>query len=168
MNFVFDSVERFIAGTVGEPGDRAFFIQARNSSRLITVALEKSQVSVLADRLEILINDLRKADFSLIIETKARDDATLEPPIDAQFEVGAISINWDEVRRLINIELFEIQSDESSEASSLKVCLDLGMCQAFIARSRALVRAGRLPCPFCGLPIDPQGHLCPRANGYRR
>ena len=44
----------------------------------------------------------------------------------------------------------------------------LGKAVAFAQRSKALVNAGRLPCPFCGIPIDPRGHLCPRANGYRR
>lgn len=168
MSFVFESVERFIAGTVGEPGERAFFIQARNGARLVTVALEKAQVAVLAERLEIVIKDLRKNDFSLVTNRGPRDDAALEQPIDAEFEVGAISIAWDEEGKSMSIEFFEIQSDETHVELSLKVSINLGMCEAFIQRSKALVRAGRTPCPFCGIPIDPQGHLCPRANGYRR
>ncbi|MCB1239503.1 MAG: DUF3090 family protein, partial [Tetrasphaera sp.] len=35
-------------------------------------------------------------------------------------------------------------------------------------RAGALVAAGRPPCPFCGQALDPSGHICPRANGYRR
>ena len=168
MSFVFDAVERFIAGTVGEPGERAFFIQARNGARLISVALEKAQVSALAERLEFVVNDLKKNGFSQMSNRQARDDGPLEQPIESEFDVGAISIAWDGESKVMGIEFFEISTEGSQTNLSLKVSIDLGMCDAFVQRSKALIRAGRIPCPFCGIPIDPQGHLCPRANGYRR
>ncbi len=40
--------------------------------------------------------------------------------------------------------------------------------RAFCKRAQAVVAAGRPPCQFCGGPMDPAGHLCPRANGFRR
>ena len=168
MSFFFDSVERFVAGTVGQPGERAFFIQARNSNRLVTVAIEKLQVAALAERLEIIINDLRKNDSDIRQLTNEVDDAPLELPIDSEFEVGSISMSWDESSQLISIELFEIATDEAENQDYSRVNLSISMCSAFIKRSKALIAAGRLPCPFCGIAIDPQGHLCPRANGYRR
>jgi uncharacterized repeat protein (TIGR03847 family) len=66
------------------------------------------------------------------------------------------------------VELFEITTEEEEPENCLRVSLNLSECDAFVKRSKALIGAGRLPCPFCGIPIDPQGHLCPRANGYRR
>ena len=168
MSFIFNSVDRFIAGTVGEPGERAFFIQAQNGARLVTLALEKAQVAALAERLAIVINDLRRSDFSLHIRDTPRDDAPLHTPIESEFEVGAISLAWDESVSKMSIELFEITTADEEANISLKVALDLSQCDAFVKRSKALVSAGRLPCPFCGMPIDPKAHLCPRANGYRR
>lgn len=168
MSFVFESVERFVAGTVGQPGERAFFIQARNGNRLVTVAVEKLQVAALAERLEIIVNEFRKNDMNIRLLTTEIDDAPLELPIESEFEVGSISISWDESNKLMSIELMEILTDEVETDNILKVQLSISMCNAFIKRSKALVNAGRLPCPFCGMPIDPQGHLCPRANGYRR
>lgn len=168
MSFIFDSVDRFVAGTVGEPGERAFFIQAHSGARLVTIALEKVQVAALAERLSIVINDLRRNDFSLSIRDLPRDDAALDTPIEAEFEVGSISMAWDESESRMSIELFEIVAPDEESANSLKVALDIAQCRAFVKRSKALVSAGRLPCPFCGFPIDPQAHLCPRANGYRR
>ena len=168
MSFEFESVDRFIAGTVGEPGERAFFIQARSTQRLVTVALEKNQVSALAQRLEIVMADLLKNDFSLHVVQQLRDDAPLETPIESEFEVGAISLAWDQADSTMSIELFEVATSENEPLNSLKVRLELSACDAFVKRSKALVKAGRLPCPFCGIPIDPQAHLCPRANGYRR
>lgn len=168
MSFFFESVERFVAGTVGQPGERAFFIQARNGNRLVTVAVEKLQVAALAEQLEIVINDFRKKDTNIRFLTTEMDDGPLELPIESEFEVGSISISWDESTKMMSIELMEILTNEVETHNFLKVQLSLSLCNAFIKRSKALVSAGRLPCPFCGMPIDPQGHLCPRANGYRR
>ena len=162
MSFIFESVERFIAGTVGEPGERAFFIQARFGTRLVTVALEKVQVAALAERLEMVINNLRRSDPSLRALPTPRDAEALE------FEVGAISIAWDENVEKMSVELFEITTAQEEAQNSLKIFADISTCMAFVKRSQALVNAGRLPCPFCSIPIDPVGHLCPRANGYRR
>ena len=168
MSFIFNSVDRFVAGTVGQPGERAFFIQARKGARLTTVSLEKAQLSALTQRLEIVLNDLRKADFSLRITALPIDDGPLEVPIESEFEIGAISLSWDQSATTMNIELFELTTEDSEAEASLRVQLDISMCDAFIKRSKSLIHAGRPSCPLCGLPIDPQAHLCPRANGYRR
>jgi len=168
VSFEFESLERFVAGTVGQPGERAFFIQARDGKRLVTVAVEKLQVAALAERLEIIIKDFRKNDSNVRLLTSEIDDAPLELPIESEFEVGSISISWDDSKKLMNIEFLEIDTGEIETLNSLRVQLEISMCNSFIKRSKALISAGRLPCPFCGIPIDPQGHLCPRANGYRR
>ena len=168
MSFLFDSVDRFVAGTVGQPGERAFFIQAKSGVRLVTVALEKAQVAALAQRLEIVVSDLRKNGLSRLLSSESRDDAPLDTPIEPEFEVGAISMAWDETQSLMIVELFEITSEEEEPDNRLRVSLNLSECDSFVKRSKALIGAGRLPCPFCAIPIDPQGHLCPRANGYRR
>ena len=168
MSFIFNSVDRFVAGTVGQPGERAFFIQVRKGARLTTVALEKTQVSALAERLETVLNDLRKTDFSLRITALPTDDGPLEVPIESEFEVGTISLSWDHSDSTMSIELFELTSEDVEAKTSLRVQLSISMCDAFIKRTKALVGAGRPACPFCGLPVDPQSHLCPRANGYRR
>ena len=85
--------------------------------------------------------------------------------------VGAISITWDGEQQRIIIELYSINdSDDSEEAedADLVFWLTISQAQGFVWRTNAVVNAGRLPCPFCAIPIDPRGHLCPRANGYRR
>jgi uncharacterized repeat protein (TIGR03847 family) len=168
VSFEFKSIDRFVSGTVGQPGEREFFIQARQHTRLVTVAVEKLQVAALAERLEIVIRDLRRNDFSLRLSKLPTDDAPLDTPIESEFEVGAISLAWDEVENKMSIELFEIAAQDEESENSLKVSLSLDQCNAFVTRSKALVNAGRPPCPFCGISIDPQGHLCPRSNGYRR
>jgi len=169
MKYEFTRPERFVAGTVGEPGERAFYLQIRSSSRLFSVAVEKAQVQAMSARLDVMINEVRKANPLLTIEKLPIDDAPLESPIDAEFQVGAMSLAWDEETQLISIELFELEDDEEEgEGEVVEINISVGMAASFAARSKAVVNAGRLPCPFCGIPIDPRGHLCPRANGYRR
>ena len=169
MRHEFSRPERFIAGTVGEPGERAFYIQVRTPSRLFSVAVEKAQVQAITARLDVMISEIRKSNPLINIEKFPLDDAPLESPVDAEFQVGAMSLAWDEESALISIQLYELEEDEEdSEGEVVEINISIGMAAAFSSRSKAVVNAGRLPCPFCGIPIDPRGHLCPRANGYRR
>ena len=169
MKHEFTRPERFVSGTVGEPGERAFYLQVRSNSRLFSVAVEKAQVQAMSARLEVMIAEIRKANPLIAIEKLPIDDASLESPIEAEFQIGAMSLAWDEESKLICIELFELEDDEEeSEGEVVELNITLAAAAAFAARAKAVVNAGRLPCPFCGIPIDPRGHLCPRANGYRR
>jgi uncharacterized repeat protein (TIGR03847 family) len=169
MRYVYEDPDRFIAGTVGEPGERAFFIQAKSSGRITSVALEKAQVQAIAARLEVMVAQVRKSDSLIPVIKSPIDDAPLDSPIDAEFQVGAISLAWNEQTQRICLELYELENEEEdSEGEILEVNVSLGIALSFVSRSKAVVNAGRLPCPFCSIPIDPRGHLCPRANGYRR
>ena len=169
MKYEFTTPERFVAGTVGEPGERAFYLQIRSNARLFSVAVEKAQVQAISARLEVMVAEIRKSNPLMIMEKLPIDDAPLESPIDAEFQIGAMSLAWDEESTLICVELFELEDDEEdSEGEVVEINITVAMAAAFAARSKAVVNAGRLPCPFCGIPIDPRGHLCPRANGYRR
>lgn len=175
----YDPVDRFVVGTVGEPGERSFFLQARSGNRLTSVLLEKSQVIAIADRLEILLRELRRVDPALVIERVAPDDQPLETPIMEEFRVGLVSLSWLSDREMVSIELQavnenapeseEVFADDDSDAPDLlRVILTPSQTDAFVKRATVVVNAGRPPCPFCGLALDPQGHVCPRANGYRR
>ena len=177
---LFDPVERFVAGTVGQPGERTFLIQARQGSRLISVSCEKSQVQALADRLVYMIREIKQSDPTIVISRLMRDDAPLETPIEEEFRVGVIGIAYDSSRQLIQIDLQAIsESDESEpdfidvddlsgDQDILRVLIPPSVADQFSKRALSVVNAGRQPCPFCGGPIDLRGHLCPRANGYRR
>jgi uncharacterized repeat protein (TIGR03847 family) len=169
VRHIFTNPERCVAGTIGEPGEREFFIQARSKGRVCSVAIEKAQVQAIAQRLELIVAEVRKSQPLISITSEPQDDAPLETPVDEEFQVGAISLAWNEETQLIVFELYELEDDEQdNEGQVLEISFSLGMAVAFAQRSKALVNAGRLPCPFCSIPIDPRGHLCPRANGYRR
>jgi uncharacterized repeat protein (TIGR03847 family) len=169
VRHIFTNPERCVAGTVGSPGERAFFVQAREKNRIVSVALEKAQVQAIANRLELIVAEVRKSSPLISVTTEPQDDAPLDTPVDEEFQVGSISLAWNEAEQLLSFELYELEDDEQeAEGQVLEINFSLGMALAFAQRSKAVVNAGRLPCPFCGIPIDPRGHLCPRANGYRR
>lgn len=188
----FEEPERFVAGTVGEPGQRTFFLQAREGSRVTSVALEKQQVSILAERVDLLLDEaLRRSGGDAAIPAVAplgsNDGGPLEQPIVEEFRVGTITLTWDADEQRVVIELFpvaeesvvmESYDDEEAEEPEIHleveaeevliVKLDPAYARAFVQRAQSVVSAGRPPCQFCGNPLDPDGHLCPRANGFRR
>jgi uncharacterized repeat protein (TIGR03847 family) len=177
----FDPPERFVAGTVGEPGGRTFFLQARTGPRLVSVALEKQQVAVLAERIDELLDEVMAstASSTLIpaVAPMGLDDAEpLEQPIDEQFRAGTMTLSWDPALARVVIEVFpltdtveeEEPEEEGEPAEVFLVRLEAGPARAFVKRAALVIEAGRPDCPFCGNPIDPDGHLCVRANGFRR
>ena len=169
MRYEIFAPDRFIVGTVGAPGERAFYVQAKKDKQVFSVAIEKDQVRAILARLEIIIAGIKRSNPFEIVENIAPDDQPLDSPVDAIFVTGAISISWDDQIKVVNFEFYEITSqDEDEESEILVISVKLGAAQSFLQRSKAVVNAGRLPCPFCSIPIDPRGHLCPRANGYKR
>ncbi len=180
---LFDRPARFIAGTVGQPGDRTFFLQATGSGRTVSVSLEKVQVSLLADRLEELLGEVQRRLGVEVAETAAPgvagdDNEPLDTPVDEEFRVGAMGLAWDGDAELVVVEA-QAAGDEPADESTiledveegpdvLRVRITSAEARAFVERARRVVSAGRPPCPLCGLPLDANGHICPRQNGYRR
>jgi uncharacterized repeat protein (TIGR03847 family) len=166
----FDKPDRFIVGTIGAPGEREFYFQIRQGNELVSLATEKSQAAALAERVTTIIREIKKSAPLSAVKPASPDDQPLELPLDSEFVVGAIGIAFDPSLLEIEISFRAEQSDEDDEDSGpvVEIHLDLSMALGFAQRTMALVAAGRPLCPFCISPIDPRGHLCPRANGYRR
>ena len=169
--FIFDEPDRFVPGTVGEPGDRTFYLQARKGRAVVSVVVEKSQVAVLAARMSELLTvvDHAPADF-----TPIADDAPLDQPLVEVFRVGAMALAWDPTRQRVMIEAqtedaggeyLEAADDDDEGPDLMRVRLEPDQAHAFVGRAERLVASGRPTCPYCGEPLDPAGHFCARANG---
>ncbi len=183
--YIFDPPERFIAGTVGQPGERTFFLQARDGGRLASVVLEKVQVAVLAERLGQLLSELDRRGIPGAHEAVEADlgdtDLDLGPldePIVEAFRAGTLTLGWDGGADRILVEARaqdedgesvdpDEDDDEDEEGPDLlRVRLTLTAARAFVDRATRVVSSGRSPCPLCGSPLDPRGHICPRRNGH--
>jgi uncharacterized repeat protein (TIGR03847 family) len=202
--FVFDDPDRFVTGTVGRPGQRTFFLQAIQGSRIASVTLEKVQVSVLADRVAAILTELARRGVSGATDVTATgdDDRPLDEPLREEFRVGTLTISWDSDEAELLVEARSLgdddeeedddaEDDDEEEASLaadeadedddddddvpdespigpdvLRVRLSPAMAMGFAQRARRIVGSGRPPCPFCGQPLNPEGHICARKNGY--
>jgi uncharacterized repeat protein (TIGR03847 family) len=174
---VFRQPERFVAGTVGEPGDRSFYLQAIEDARTISVLLEKQQVSVLADRISALLQEVaRRFGDEVPDEGGGSDLDPLAVPLEEEFRVGTMGLGWDADSRSIVVELLAVTDEEIDESvvlddteegpDALRVFLSPVQARAFADRAERVVSAGRPPCPLCAEPLDPEGHVCVRLNGY--
>lgn len=183
-----------MAGTVGVPGQRTFLLQAREGRRIVSVVLEKAQVAVLADRLGHLLDELQGARLQLsdggaspapsapdggLPAMESPDlPAPLDEPLNEAFRAAALTLGWDAGAQRILIEarseaaetdeeLAELLDDEAEDGPDLfRVRLEPDAARVFADGALAVVNAGRPPCPLCGRPLDPQGHICPRRNGH--
>lgn len=178
---VFRTPDRFVAGTVGEPGERSFYLQAIDEARIVSVLLEKEQVSVLAERLSALLDEVARRFGAEVPDEVVAEDLDTEPlrtPVEQEFRVGTMGLGWDAESKAVVVELLAVTEEEVDEAvvlddteegpDAVRVFLSPEQARAFTSRAERVVSAGRKPCPLCAEPLEPEGHICPRQNGYRR
>ncbi|MBI3227308.1 MAG: DUF3090 domain-containing protein [Mycolicibacterium cosmeticum] len=177
---VFRTPDRFVAGTVGQPGNRTFYLQAVHDQRVISVILEKQQVAVLAERISALLLEInRRFGTPIPPDTGVVDDLNpLVTPVDVEFRVGTMGLGWDSEAQTVVVELLAVSEtefdasvvlDDAEEGpDAVRVFLSPESAREFANRSNRVISAGRAPCPLCDEPLDPEGHICVRTNGYRR
>jgi uncharacterized repeat protein (TIGR03847 family) len=183
--FVFELPDRFATGTIGEPGNRAFFLQARDGRRVVSVGLEKAQVAVLAERLGALLVELDKR--GIVKDSPAPiepDEKPLDEPLNEAFRATTLTLGWDVDAEQVLIEarapdeeedaeseteaegIVELDDDDEDGPDLLRVRLTADAARTFVERAFRVIRSGRPPCPLCGNPLDATGHICPRKNGH--
>jgi uncharacterized repeat protein (TIGR03847 family) len=175
----FSHPRRFVVGTVGQPGDRTFFLQVTDDGDPVSLICEKEQASVLAEKIVELLDDIRRRGIEVPEEHDEADVDTepLSQPIEPEFRIVSMGIGWDGADGSVVIEAHgesetdevpDIGDDAGDGPDTVRVRMTPEYALAFSVRASRVVAAGRPQCPFCHLPIDPDGHICPRANGYRR
>jgi uncharacterized repeat protein (TIGR03847 family) len=169
-SFELQAPDHFTAGAVGAPGQRVFYVQAREAGAVITLKAEKEHVRGLAEYLEGLL-----AKTPVASEEIPRDLGLLEP-ITPAWAVGAIGVGYDEAEDRVLVvanELVERDENEEEapeggpEGATARFRVTRAQAARFVERARALMQASRPTCQVCGGPIDPGGHLCPRRNGHK-
>lgn len=165
----FDWPDRLVVGTVGLPGERSFYIQARDGRRVTSVALEKEQSAVLADKIDELLDEVATVEdnrFSVppSAPTELRDGAPLDQPVEPEFRAGALSLGFDPATAQVVIEAYPIDDeieiiaetgDDGEEieavveipepAELFQVKIPVGTARAFVERTREVVASGRPP-----------------------
>jgi uncharacterized repeat protein (TIGR03847 family) len=170
-----DSIDALGAGAVGEPGQRAFYIQARSESAQLTVLVEKEQVALLASEAVAFLDriaDQYPEDLIALPETVAE----LHEPTVPLFRARMIGLGFDPERELVLIELREHSDDDDEEEGDdapaveheegyvARIYATRPQVRAMAAHGAGAVAAGRPLCELCSQPLDPAGHRCPRWN----
>jgi len=168
--------DRIVVGTIGLPGARTFYLQVRAGKQIVSIALEKQQSALLAEKIDEILDQLITLEgnpFSVPTSTPIElvDNDQLEA-VQEQFRTGAMSLGWDPTTAQVVIEAYPIadvdadDNDEpldeggANESEMLLVRMPVGTARAFAKRTREIVGAGRPTCSLCGYPIDADGHIC--------
>ncbi|HZP90651.1 MAG TPA: DUF3090 family protein [Actinomycetota bacterium] len=169
-----EPVDRITAGAVGEPGHRTFYLQARSGTEIFTVIIEKQQVELLAASILDILSRIDKETAG----GPSEEELELEEPLEPAWQVGRLSIGYEEDRDLIMLELEELVpeedeegaggSSEPPEAERVRLWATREQMLALSRHGAAVAARGRPRCQFCGNPIDPEGHTCPAMNGHGR
>jgi uncharacterized repeat protein (TIGR03847 family) len=153
------SAERLTVGTVGPVGDRLFLLQCRQGPTLLTLKIEKQQVSVVAEYLARIVKDQTRPGH-------LPEEIPLETPTEPDWVVGTIGVSYDDAEDRIVLVIEELVSDDETGAIA-RLSISREQAAGFAIQATKLVESGRPPCPLCGSPLDPSGHECPRTNGHR-
>ena len=168
MMLEFDRPDRCVVGTVGQPGNRLFLIQVAQGNQLAAVAVEKQQAQLLGARVGEVLDQLADLGHDVPPRRTPADMGPLDAPVNVDFRAAAIGLAWDADSERLVLELFSIEADdEAGENSLLQVRMTPAMARDFSGRAELVVASGRPACPACGQPLGAEGHICPRANGYR-
>jgi uncharacterized repeat protein (TIGR03847 family) len=166
-SFDFDEPDHITAGASGPPGRRVFFLQARQSGRIVSLRLEKQQVAALCEYLGGILADLAAVTGDL------PEDVELIEPAVGEWVVGALAVAYEESNDRIlvvaeelppDVDDVELPVDAGNEPAIARFRLTRAQVQAMVHHATSVVAAGRPPCPMCGRPMDPDGHFCPRNN----
>ena len=168
MLMEFPNPDRCVVGTIGEPGRRLFLVQVSQGASIAAVAVEKEQAQLLGRRIDELLDQLVALGEDVPEAHDARDMGPLDAPLAVDFRAGAIGLAWDAGRMAAQIELFPIEGEELDDVSLVQIWLTPAKAREFAARAVRIVQSGRPVCPVCAQPLGPEGHICARANGYRR
>jgi uncharacterized repeat protein (TIGR03847 family) len=171
----FDWPDRVVVGTIGLPGARTFYLQVRAGNQIVSIAMEKQQSALLAEKIDEILDQLLHVEgnpHSVPASTPIElvDNDQLEA-VQEQFRTGAIGLGWDPTTAQVVLEAYpladvddeddgSLEEDGAEVAEMLLVRMPVGTARAFAKRTREVVGAGRPACPLCGYPVNADGHVC--------
>lgn len=162
-----DSVQHITAGAVGEPGNRVFYVQARQQSQLLTLIAEKEQVRALANAIDRLLDELAEKDPRIsTTDDMLIKDMSLEEPLDEDFRIAQMGLGYDSERDMVVLVIQGYLEDIENEVILARLAATRVQMRALSIHATRVVEAGRPICGNCGRPIDPDGHFCPERNGH--
>jgi uncharacterized repeat protein (TIGR03847 family) len=160
-------VYHLTVGTVGEPGDRTFYLQGSQGSQVISLVIEKEQAAMLSTSFDSLLEELssKHPEEARNAEDPIWTDLRLREPVNSLFRVGHMGLGYNEDSDQVVLVAYELV-DEGEEPNAVSFWMSRPQVKALIKHANEVVSAGRPICGNCGRPMDAEGHFCPNRNGH--
>ena len=165
FTYDFDPANHLTIGTIGEPGRRTFYFQAGRGIEYVSMICEKEQMRSLGEGLLSLLDQISEAFERAVPELESSYDFDLVEPLVPVWRIAQLGVGYDEDDDQIVLILQEL-SDEGEQPETARFAIPRSLAYAFAQHTLEVISGGRPMCPFCGEPIDPSGHFCPRSNGH--
>jgi uncharacterized repeat protein (TIGR03847 family) len=168
--FDLNPVTRITTDAVGPPGQRVFYLQARQGAEVVTLIVEKEHIAALAEAADRLLLMLAGDDPVRAVDTTdvPEQHMELDWPLEPAFRVGHLALGYDEVGGNLVIVCYELVGDDDPDDPSIaRFWVTPRQMRSLSQHGQEVVAAGRPVCAMCGQPIDPEGHFCVRKNGHR-
>jgi uncharacterized repeat protein (TIGR03847 family) len=164
-------VSTITVGTIGEPGQRVFYLQARRGPTAITIETEKEQVRALAMGIHQFLEELvQRFPERTDLEPVLQSELNLAPPLETEFKVGQMGLGYDSDQDLVVVVAQSLQTEDEPEENAVtaRFWITRGQAKAMADHALEVVSQGRPMCALCGRPISPEGHFCPKRNGHTK
>jgi uncharacterized repeat protein (TIGR03847 family) len=162
-------VSHLTVNTVGPPGQRVFYIQGSRGAEVVSLIMEKQQANMLANGFESLLEEL--ADRFPNAPREAPDtvwtDLRLREPLEPLVRIGNMGLGFNDEANKVVLVAYELV-EEDDEPNVVSFWISRNQIRSLIPHIREVVSAGRPICGNCGQPMEPEGHFCPRRNGYHQ
>jgi uncharacterized repeat protein (TIGR03847 family) len=166
-----DPVLHITTDAIGKPGQRVFYLQAWQEDRTVTLLVEKFQIQTLAVGVDQFMKEIaeRFPDLPAAVEDFDESKMRINPPVDPLFRVGELGLAYDSDRDLLVLVAREVVNDQeqAEEASVVRFWCTRSQLWALSRWGLEVTGRGRPICPYCGEPMDPAGHFCPKRNGHK-
>ena len=157
--------DRITVGTLGEPGNRTFYLQGVQGLESYAVLIEKQQATALALALEETLAKLED-DYELRparADRVAARDLEMQLPVEERFRVTSLGIGYESGSNMVVISC---EGADFEDVATVRYWITRDQAATLIRHARSIIAGGRPICPLCGQPMDPDGHSCPRQNGH--
>jgi len=149
------------AEAVGQPGNRRFRLLVQSSGQCASVWMEKQQLAGIGEWFE---ETLQRLDREEPVNEPDEEPGPIAAIYDVEFTAGQIGLGYQEADRLFALQCFDLQS--GTQQAAFRCLVSRGQAKVLSAKITRVVSAGRPICPLCAMPMEPEGHHCPRSNGH--
>lgn len=167
-DIILDPVDQITVDALGKPGQRIFYIQGIKGTQKITLIIEKIQLQSLLEGIIEFLDEIHKRfpDIAEPVVSFQEGDMQIQPPVDPLFRAGNMGLAYKETPDLACIFTREAQLSEE-EGRMVRFWCSRAQLIAVARWGAIVVQRGRPVCPQCRLPMEPEGHFCPKKNGHK-